>query len=344
MKLWALIGLIVLLVQASAVWGQVRIVPGTPSFIDLHIEGFVRINGITADELWDVDRHRLVGVSWPGETHPPFPGDWTLDETHRVDDGPDFTEARTKSEFDYDYAGLRTDVLLRALSEGVTDSGSPGDDEFQAWSWMTGQLVMWLTSDSIADPAGPYDVQLVITITGSDLSTLGSASAVMDHFVRVTPFDDGDPIVFNAVYSDIIPPPLNTNPPPKYRAQAFFSFAGVPLDPGGQTPFATVELGVGGAHALSTLTDGQTEAPTIIRSEAHSLFDSTLSLQFEAQPAADLNGDGCVNFVDFAIFADWWRNTCATPDWCDGANFDDLGQVDLVDLAIFVGQWLEGCD
>lgn len=54
----------------------------------------------------------------------------------------------------------------------------------------------------------------------------------------------------------------------------------------------------------------------------------------------DLNGDGIVNFFDFAILAKHWLDTCSEPDWCQGSDSDHSGSVDLEDLLNFVDYWL----
>jgi len=57
---------------------------------------------------------------------------------------------------------------------------------------------------------------------------------------------------------------------------------------------------------------------------------------------SDLNGDGAVNWQDFAVFAgQWLASGCSDPDWCDGADLNHSGNVDWADFAVFAGQWLE---
>ena len=60
------------------------------------------------------------------------------------------------------------------------------------------------------------------------------------------------------------------------------------------------------------------------------------------QPDLDINNDGKVNIEDFAILAAWWddENACSSPDWCEGADFDMNGMVNMLDLAYFVENWL----
>ncbi|MHC4620000.1 MAG: hypothetical protein ACYTEQ_19820, partial [Planctomycetota bacterium] len=54
----------------------------------------------------------------------------------------------------------------------------------------------------------------------------------------------------------------------------------------------------------------------------------------------DLNTDWSVNFEDFCILANHWRDMCFGPSWCDGADFDESGEVDQSDLAILTENWL----
>jgi len=60
------------------------------------------------------------------------------------------------------------------------------------------------------------------------------------------------------------------------------------------------------------------------------------------QPDTDINDDGKVNIEDFAVLSVWWddENACSTTDWCEGADFDMSGTVDMFDLAYFVENWL----
>jgi len=50
-----------------------------------------------------------------------------------------------------------------------------------------------------------------------------------------------------------------------------------------------------------------------------------------------------VDFADFAFFANHWMDTCVDPNWCDGCDFDKIGQVDLIDFATFVNHWMDTC-
>lgn len=56
--------------------------------------------------------------------------------------------------------------------------------------------------------------------------------------------------------------------------------------------------------------------------------------------SGDLDGNGVVDFVDFALFAAYWGQTnCAQ---CDKADFTGDGKVDIKDLHQFTANWLTG--
>jgi hypothetical protein len=55
---------------------------------------------------------------------------------------------------------------------------------------------------------------------------------------------------------------------------------------------------------------------------------------------SDINHDGTVNFLDFAIFASQWLDT--NCGMCCGADLTCDGQVNWADLGEFVKWWLAG--
>ena len=56
----------------------------------------------------------------------------------------------------------------------------------------------------------------------------------------------------------------------------------------------------------------------------------------------DFNGDGIVNFEDFAVLGlNWQRTDCSEPDNCSGADLDADGHVGISDLKQFAEYWLE---
>jgi len=60
------------------------------------------------------------------------------------------------------------------------------------------------------------------------------------------------------------------------------------------------------------------------------------------KPAADISGDGGVDFVDYVMFALYWQQECITEQ-CEKANLDSSNNiVDGNDLEIFVQSWLAG--
>lgn len=56
----------------------------------------------------------------------------------------------------------------------------------------------------------------------------------------------------------------------------------------------------------------------------------------------DLNGDCKVDMLDFARLANWWlRTNCGSGNsFCNGADFQPDGDVDMTDLAFFAQNWL----
>ena len=59
--------------------------------------------------------------------------------------------------------------------------------------------------------------------------------------------------------------------------------------------------------------------------------------------SADLNMDGIVNFIDFAIVAQCWnRQDCGIlNDWCNGADITHSTAVDYYDVSKVAASWLE---
>jgi hypothetical protein len=66
------------------------------------------------------------------------------------------------------------------------------------------------------------------------------------------------------------------------------------------------------------------------------------TLHFTHVPSRDFNGDGIVDFQDFALLASHWGAATGTdPESAEGAlDLDSDGQVDLGDLALFSEYWL----
>jgi len=58
-------------------------------------------------------------------------------------------------------------------------------------------------------------------------------------------------------------------------------------------------------------------------------------------PAYDLSGDCIVNFVDFAIMAEWWMNDCGINNkYCGYAELDASGNINFDDIAEMSAEWL----
>ncbi|MHC4676602.1 MAG: hypothetical protein ACYTBZ_29305, partial [Planctomycetota bacterium] len=61
-----------------------------------------------------------------------------------------------------------------------------------------------------------------------------------------------------------------------------------------------------------------------------------------ACPSADLTGDCCVDYEDFADMGGWWLQDCyPSNNYCGGADFDLSSRVDANDLAILTADWLD---
>lgn len=74
------------------------------------------------------------------------------------------------------------------------------------------------------------------------------------------------------------------------------------------------------------------------------VFEPNLActLVFHHVRTRDFNGDTTVDFFDYAMLASHWQVTdCNDPDWCQGADLDISGSVDVNDLMLFCEFWLE---
>ena len=71
-----------------------------------------------------------------------------------------------------------------------------------------------------------------------------------------------------------------------------------------------------------------------------SIYPTTLSLTI-IPPPGDINADGKVNFKDFAILGNQWRQTPGVPS-ADIAPLGGNGVVDLFDLDVLADDWLKG--
>ena len=73
------------------------------------------------------------------------------------------------------------------------------------------------------------------------------------------------------------------------------------------------------------------------------LYHGLSLIGYECKEDSDIDGDGIVNFKDFAILASYWLScdgTCLTS-CCDGADLNSDEIVDFDDLKIFADNWLE---
>jgi hypothetical protein len=66
------------------------------------------------------------------------------------------------------------------------------------------------------------------------------------------------------------------------------------------------------------------------------------AMSFTHVVTRDFNGDGIVNFEDFAMLgSNWHRTDCSEPDNCSGTDLDADGHVGISDLMQFAEYWLE---
>lgn len=73
------------------------------------------------------------------------------------------------------------------------------------------------------------------------------------------------------------------------------------------------------------------------------VYDLQILADFWLWPVADVDMDGEVNFVDYVLFSEYWKQiACGPPRWCSGSDFDKSGAIDVLDLAVFADYWLYG--
>jgi len=71
-----------------------------------------------------------------------------------------------------------------------------------------------------------------------------------------------------------------------------------------------------------------------------SLIFSQILTVFQV-PSRDFNDDGIVNYLDFQrVNAHWMAATCLDPGWCDQADLNRDGNVNIDDLELFIEFWL----
>jgi hypothetical protein len=57
----------------------------------------------------------------------------------------------------------------------------------------------------------------------------------------------------------------------------------------------------------------------------------------------DINGDCIVDFYDYVLLANEWRNPSSDPYWADETDINKSTSVDLIDLGLLVDNWLIDC-
>ncbi|MHC5182963.1 MAG: CBM96 family carbohydrate-binding protein, partial [Planctomycetota bacterium] len=95
-----------------------------------------------------------------------------------------------------------------------------------------------------------------------------------------------------------------------------------------------------GTHSMS-LVRGVSVSNRSVDSE-ESEFSPELVLTYEVTELdPDIDGNGSINLIDFALFAASWQNNCQELNWCSGADLDLSGIVDNVDFSKFTARWLD---
>ena len=73
-----------------------------------------------------------------------------------------------------------------------------------------------------------------------------------------------------------------------------------------------------------------------------SFDDPNYYICFSNVRTRDFNNDNIVNFLDYGTLTSYWLETnCQTPGWCQGADLDIDGDVDINDIMLFCEFWLE---
>jgi hypothetical protein len=102
-------------------------------------------------------------------------------------------------------------------------------------------------------------------------------------------------------------------------------------------------LNVAADGTLSGIPDnnGVGEIPFTVRVEDEAGLYDEAQLNIKVFGSPNIDGIGSVNGVDFSMLAaNWLNNTCTTPTWCDGADLDINGTVDIEDLKTLAASWL----
>jgi PEP-CTERM motif len=257
------------------------VVPGTDSSIDLHVDGSLTYGGPNNTPIsWNNNQHIVAGANWPNPTTPPNAAAWTLDPGVIVDgvQPQDYSAGHTIAAFGYNYLPQETDILLRSSSTGVA-VGTPGNS-FSDHSTVNGRLSLWLEPTNAGDAGAFFDVNVTVRITGTELSAGPNAHAFMNHSSRIDPLLGGNGVSdFTGQYSDVTLPPLNPGPGEPYLIEQTYFFHNIQAG----SEFTFVDLGINNLDGLLTSTNGATTG-TITSTDANSIFDSTMSLDFVATP------------------------------------------------------------
>ena len=124
---------------------------------------------------------------------------------------------------------------------------------------------------------------------------------------------------------------VGTDEEPRFSGYSLIESNGVAIDLSGQAcsrPFVCYWTGDGYFGPIDAYPDVLVGAR-----------DGKVHLYQGIPVTGDLDGNGVMDFADFALFAAYWDQTnCAQ---CDIADFTDDGKVDIDDLCRFVANWLK---
>jgi hypothetical protein len=93
-------------------------------------------------------------------------------------------------------------------------------------------------------------------------------------------------------------------------------------------------------HISDVVVDANSVGPVGSYQFTNVTGNHTIHVVFAKNLVPDMDGNGAVDYGDFAVLAENWMRVCSAPDWCQGCDFDTSGTVDFADLCDFVDHWL----
>lgn len=164
-------------------------------------------------------------------------------------------------------------------------------------------------------PAGQGVEEPVVGVSAGN----GSDYAIVDEYTHQSSLDNEPSLWFDNVYIEPV--------------------AGVQMDPGSGC-FTGIPAATGQYDQLVTVADSSSP-----QQDDQALFSFEIAAAplcgdvNHVPPAGDLDGDCMVTGNDVDVFRFYWNQSCDQPDWCQGADLNADGKVDLQDYALFVAAW-----